>query len=342
MMSEILIWPGIALCVLQSGTFSGLNLALFGIGAVELKARAEAGNEDAKHLFELRQDSNALLATILWGNVGTNVLLTLLTDSVLAGVAGFAFSTFVITFGGEIIPQAYFSRNALRMATLMRPVLRFWQFVLFPIAKPTGLLLDAWLGPDRFDYINEGEIRSALKLYTAASESEVSRVEGLGAINFFLLDDIALRDEGEPLDDQSIISVDSKNGAPIFPVVDSSREDPFIQRLAASGKRWVIIASSGEPLLAIDASRMMRVAMFTNGPVDPAQFCHPPIVVRDPATTLGAIIPRLVVEPTGAGDDVIDNDVVLLWGEQKRILTGADLLGRLLRGIVRQKRPVGS
>jgi metal transporter CNNM len=111
MTPDIFIWIGIVLCVLQSGTFSGLNLALFGIGALELKARARAGNEDAKHLFKLRQDSNFLLATILWGNVGTNVLLTLLTDSVLAGVAGFAFSTFVITFGGEIIPQAYFSRS---------------------------------------------------------------------------------------------------------------------------------------------------------------------------------------------------------------------------------------
>jgi hypothetical protein len=35
-------------------------------------------------------------------------------------------------------------------------------------------------------------------------------------------------------------------------------------------------------------------------------------------------------------DDVIDNDLILVWGEQRRIITGADLLGRLLRGIVTQ------
>ena len=34
-------------------------------------------------------------------------------------------------------------------------------------------------------------------------------------------------------------------------------------------------------------------------------------------------------------DDVIDNDLILVWGAQKRIITGADLLGRLLRGIAR-------
>jgi metal transporter CNNM len=339
MTPDIFIWIGIVLCVLQSGTFSGLNLALFGIGALELKARAKAGNEDAKHLFKLRQDSNFLLSTILWGNVGTNVLLTLLTDSVLAGVAGFAFATFVITFGGEIIPQAYFSRNALRMATLMRPVLRFWQFVLFPIAKPTGLFLDAWLGPDRFDFINEDEIRSALEIYTAASESEVSRVEGLGALNFFTLDDVAFRDEGELLDEKSIISVAAKDGVPIFPVVHSSKEDPFIKKLGASGRRWVVITSSGEPLRVLDFSRMLRVALFMTGPVDPELFCHHPVVVRDPATLLGEVIPQLVVERTGVGDNVIDKDMVFLWGEQKRILTGADLLGRLFHGIVLQKEP---
>jgi CBS domain containing-hemolysin-like protein len=56
------------------------------------------------------------LATVLWGNVTINVLLTLLSNSVLAGIGAFAFSTIVITLFGEIVPQAYFSRNALRMA----------------------------------------------------------------------------------------------------------------------------------------------------------------------------------------------------------------------------------
>ena len=40
-----------------------------------------------------------------------------------------------------------------------------------------------------------------------------------------------------------------------------------------------------------------------------------------------------VENPESSEDDVVDRDVVLLWGEEKRVLTGADLLGRLLRGI---------
>jgi hypothetical protein len=47
------------------------------------------------------------------------------------------------------------------------------------------------------------------------------------------------------------------------------------------------------------------------------------------------------VQPERAGDDMIDNDLILVWGSQKRLITGADLLGRLLRGIaiVEPKRP---
>ena len=37
-------------------------------------------------------------------------------------------------------------------------------------------------------------------------------------------------------------------------------------------------------------------------------------------------------------DDVIDDDLILIWGkEEKRIITGSDILGRLMRGIARRE-----
>jgi metal transporter CNNM len=81
-------------------------------------------------VLNLRKHSNQVLATIIWGNVTTNVLLTLLSDSILAGIAGFLFSAFAITMLGEIIPQAYFSRNALRMTARFLPFLNFYLVVL--------------------------------------------------------------------------------------------------------------------------------------------------------------------------------------------------------------------
>lgn len=34
-----------------------------------------------------------------------------------------------------------------------------------------------------------------------------------------------------------------------------------------------------------------------------------------------------------AGDDVIDRDLILVWAEERRVITGSGILGRLLRGI---------
>jgi len=69
----------------------------------------------------------------------------------------------------------------------------------------------------------------------------------------------------------------------------------------------------------------------------PRLHCHRPIIVRDGQTTLGRVVPQLKVNPEHGEDDVIDEDIILLWGEGKKVITGSDILGRLLRGIVRNE-----
>ena len=104
--TSLLVWVGIALCLVQSAIFAGLNLAIFSVSRLRLEVQAATGERDAVRVLGLRKESNFVLVTVLWGNVSINVLITLLSNSVLAGVGAFVFSTFVITFLGEIIPQA--------------------------------------------------------------------------------------------------------------------------------------------------------------------------------------------------------------------------------------------
>ena len=40
---------------------------------------------------------------------------------------------------------------------------------------------------------------------------------------------------------------------------------------------------------------------------------------------------------SGREDDVVDEDIILLWSDQKIVITGSDILGRLLRGIMQNK-----
>jgi metal transporter CNNM len=52
-----------------------MNLAAFSISRLRLEVRVPAGNPFAKNVMALGKDSNFLLTTILWGNVGINVML---------------------------------------------------------------------------------------------------------------------------------------------------------------------------------------------------------------------------------------------------------------------------
>ena len=158
------------------------------------------------------------------------------------------------------MPQAYFSRHALTGAKALAPVLRVYQVLLYPIAKPTALLLDLWLGKERIQFFPEDEMREVIRQHMVADASDIDMVEGRGTLC----------------------------GA---------------------------------------------------GPLHPSVYCHRPIIVREQHTPLGDVLLRLTVRPAHAHDDVIDEDIILVWDDPKRVITGADSLGRLLRGIVRHDSP---
>jgi len=335
-MNEVFIWIGIGFCLTQSAMFSGLNLAFFSLTRLRLEIEAETSPLDgAKRVLAMRKDSNFLLTTILWGNVGINVLLTLLSDSVMAGVLSFTFSTVVITLFGEIVPQAYFSRNALRMASLLGPVLQFYKILLFPVAKPSALLLDFWLGKESVQFFAEENIKLFIKKHMEGHDNEIDHIEGTGAINFFSLDDLKVVQEGEALHDESIIRLESSGGKLVFPTFANHPEDPFIHKINQSGEKWIILTDeNNEPKLALDADGFLRSELFCQQCEGIEKYCHIPIILRDENANLGQLIKKIRINSDIHSDTPIEKDVVFVWGkEQKRIITGADILGRLLKGI---------
>ena len=317
--------------------FSGLNLAFFSLSRLQLEVEVGQGNRAAAKVLAVRQDSNFLLTTILWGNVGINVLLTLLSDSVLAGVLAFLFSTVFITIFGEILPQAYFSRNALRMASLLAPLLRLYQFILYPVARPCAVLLDKWLGKEGIDYLREKELISMIHAHMEAEEADLDQVEGRGALNFLTIDEVRVTEEGEPVDEKSIIRLPTKVDLPLIPEVTRNVNDPFLQLVNASGHHWVVIADEvGNPQLLLDADGALRAALMDpDKPYDIYDYCRRPLVIRDPTKTIGEVISYLKSLPgsSDSEDGAIDYDAVLIWGDEPRIITGADVLGKLLKDI---------
>ncbi len=310
-----------------------MNLAFFSLSRLRLETEADHGNVAARRILALRRDSNFLLTTILWGNVGINVLLTLLSSSVLVGVAAFLFSTIIITFFGEIIPQAYFSRHAMKMATRLSPVIRFYQWVLYPVAKPSAHMLDKWLGREMVEYLRERDLKRILAAHISAEDAEVEHIEGIGALNFLEIDDLTVAEEGEIVDPDSIISLPMTLDLPLLPKVTDPRNDPFVRKVQASGKKWVILTDDdGHPKLVLDADSYLRSVFLEDSGDDPYGHCHRPIILKNPKTTLDFVIKMKQSQPSDS-DEAIKKDIVLLWHDVPRVVTGADILGRLLDGI---------
>jgi len=332
---QMTTWIGVIVCLLHSALFSGLNLGFFGLSRLRLEVQAEAQDKDAHRILNLRKDAHFLLATLLWGNVASNVLIALLTESLLAGVGAFLFSTIGITVFGEICPQAYLSKNALKTSAILVPVIRFYEFIFYPIAKPTALLLDKWLGKEEINYFKEQEIKIILERHASSGQSDLEKMESMGAVNFLALDDIRIEEEGEVINPKSIIELQTESGRLIFPEFDRDPHDPFLQNIQASQEKWVIIIDSNhEPVLTLNADQFLRDALYEEEVKSIYTYCHRPIVIKKPGTKLGDVILKFKVRPESSEDDVVDHDLILYWNKEKRIITGADILGRLLRGIV--------
>lgn len=337
MSTDIITWCAIAFCISQSAIFSGLNLAFFSISRLHLEVEAKKGNKAAIIVLKLRDDSNFLLATILWGNVGINVLLTMLSDSVLTGLGAFLFSTIAITVIGEITPQAYFSRNALKMGSMLAPIIRFYQFLFYPVAKPTALILDGWLGKEGITYLEESELRNIIRQHITAEEADLNQVEGIGALNFFALDEIHVTQEGELIDPKSIITLPTKLDLPIIPEITQHPDDPFLKLINSTTHGWVILTNSDDkPLLVLDADGFTRAALYQTNDFDPYSYCHRPVVITDEKTPLNEAMLKMKVNTSidKNFDGVIEHDVLLVWGDKKRIITGADIFGFLLKGML--------
>jgi metal transporter CNNM len=331
---NLLTWLGILICLSQSAILSGMNLGLYSLSKLELNVAARKGDQNASRVLKYRRDSNFTLVTILWANVSVNVLLAMLSESALSGILAFLFSTLIITVFAEIIPQAYFSRHALRLAAFLLPVLRFYQILLYPLARPSAMILEAWLGGEEMRFFQERDLRRVIQLHMDASTSEIDRVEGQGALNFLDLDDVPLSEEGQLIDPTSILSLKFDGPLPEFPPIRPTRDDSLLQAINTSGKSWVVITDLiGEPRLVLSADDFIREAIFDPDNFNPHRHCHRPIISSESETKLGVLIQRYQVRSGEIGDDIIDDDVILLWGKQRRVITGTDILGRLLRGI---------
>ena len=141
----------IVVCLILSGTFSGLNLGLMSLDQTELKIIINSGSEKergyAKAIHPVRKHGNFLLCSILLGNVLVNNSLTIMLDSMIGqGIWAVVGATIAIVIFGEIIPQAICSRHGLAVGAHTILLTKLFMGLTAPLAWPLSKLLDWVLG----------------------------------------------------------------------------------------------------------------------------------------------------------------------------------------------------
>ena len=158
-----------SVCLVLSGTFSGLTLGLMSLGVMDLRVLTESGTEKEKYyaskILPVRKHANFLLCTLLIGNTAVNSALSIVTADIFGGLAGFLSSTIAILYFGEIIPQAVCHRFGLVIGAYAIPIVKLFMVLTAILSYPTAKLLDYLLGHEPTTRYNKSQLRSLLSIH---------------------------------------------------------------------------------------------------------------------------------------------------------------------------------
>eukprot|EP00796_Vickermania_ingenoplastis_P012511 gene12511-8567_t len=190
--------------------YCGLTIGIMGMDATTLEIIAEAGSPPdsvyAGNILPLRKLGHQLLVVLLLGNMLTLVLTSQLVAAILNSSVfiNFIASTSLILIFGEIIPMSICSNGkyALFLGSASIPVLRLSLVVLYPVARPLGLLLDCLVPHEAGEVFDRAELKKLISLHSEkfAFQTGMGKEESKMILSALELRECSARDVMTPLD----------------------------------------------------------------------------------------------------------------------------------------------
>lgn len=176
-MSDFLVFVEVVLCIIIAAICSGLNVSLMSLPVADLQRQAELGERKARRILPLRRNSHLTLASILLVNVaavsGSTLVLEERVGGLIAGVA----TTLLMVIFGEVLPQAWFTRFALKFCSFFVPLMQLMIVLTYPISKPIQLLLDKLIGHEGVRLHSRDELGLIVSEHLTGETSELDEDE---------------------------------------------------------------------------------------------------------------------------------------------------------------------
>lgn len=160
-----------------SGFFSGTEIALMSLPSHKIDSLVKQKRFWAKALYQIKQNTDKLLITILVGNNLVNVYTAALATQISIGLAktsgmdealavGLATGliTFLILVFGEIVPKSFATKNAEKISLLVAYPYKILMIILFPVIFALEILIKAFTGKNVVTKVTEEEIESFIDL----------------------------------------------------------------------------------------------------------------------------------------------------------------------------------
>lgn len=232
----------LAILLMFSALFSGLNLGLMALDKTELKILRNTGNEKerkyAKKIQPVRDHGNFLLCSILLGNVLVNSTNAILMGSITSGLVAVIVTTMLIVIFGEITPQAICSRHGLAVGAKTIFIMKFFMAVTSPLSYPISKVLDYILGEEIGNVYNRERLKELVRVTTDANDLDKDEVNIIsGALDMKKktvaevmthIDEVFMLSYDAILDFETISEI-MKSGYSRIPVYDGSRHN--VQKL---------------------------------------------------------------------------------------------------------------
>jgi ankyrin repeat/SOCS box protein 13/metal transporter CNNM len=222
-------WIYVSLClvlVAVGGLMSGLTVGLFSLDPLKLKllqanrAATERDKQRAARLLPIINQHHVLLVTLLVTNSAAMESLPIFLDRLVPTGVAIVISVTAVLIFGEIIPQAIFTRDPLRIGAVFAPALNVLMKLLLPLTWPLGKLLDLVLGADGGSHYlyNRSELKALIEVHAedggALTAEELAIMKGALKLRQMTVEqcltplrDVFMLPDDQPLNEETLTAL---------------------------------------------------------------------------------------------------------------------------------------